>query len=185
MKKSDTQFSDMTLPFAIITVSLFLILILVALFLWPDMSDRPDYAAPPGDDQAISMPDDLYQNIGQDPDEPDSEIDEDGTRGSAIWSETMTVDTQNKSAVLIYQNPSKADSSTQLDIYIDGVLVKKTGLIPPGYGITEIKDMDLSGIDFTKENLTGVMSASHYDTKTNEKAIFTWDMPVKIVIAGD
>lgn len=132
-----------------------------------------DFQMPEIDDSAIYTPGDEDSNY-------DLEIPEGGGAGAVTYSDQVTIDLSERKIYLNFQNPSGSPSSLLLHVFVEDKEIANTGLLPAGYGITTIEDVDVSGL--SEGNYDGSFKADNYDPETGEKAILDLNIDIDVSI---
>ena len=155
------------------------IAICIALLIWAlffrTPAASPDYA-----------PDKLEPNaqVMQDDDSEKLEAPSGGGAISLQYEDKVTISLSDKKAYLNYSNPNKSTQNIVLEIVIKDQTIAKSGLIKPGYQITELPLSDgaeemLSEGVYNEDTVFRILS---YDPDSGEKAMVDTKAEITITV---
>lgn len=106
--------------------------------------------------------------------------------GGAInvtYQTSVKVDLSEDTVTLLYANPRASNQNVAILIVIDDLVVAKSDLINPGYGVDMLKLEKYAKERLTPGGYDGELVVRAYDPETNEKAMVDAKGKVKITVA--
>ena len=158
------------------TILLFLILIcaivVIVLLVKNSQMLTPDYAPGEIDTNAIKEKDN----------DKKMDVSDGGGAVSLSYSNVVSIDLDSKKAKLYFKNPSKSRENVVLEIVVKQgekeVVVAKSGVIPTGYAIYEMKLNKNARL--AKGGYNGLFKVMYYDEDTSEKQIVNTEIDITI-----
>ena len=105
------------------------------------------------------------------------EVSEGGGAGAVTYSNIASYNKRTKTLTLNFENPSNSPSSMVISIVVDGNVIYESGLLPAGYGIQSVPNLDL---DLPVGSYEGKFSVEHYNPDTREKAMFNLEVDMTL-----
>lgn len=157
-------------------VVLAVVLSCVAFFNW-NSPGKPaiEYRMPKLEQNVVKLVDEDKIDVVEPPDEG-------GGSASVAYSDIVTVDLSEKKAQIMFQNPNDSLSDMVVSLEIGDKVLGMTGRIKSGYGVTEIDNLNVTGL-FVGD-YDGVFRVAHYNPDTGEKAIFDLTADVSITVSA-
>lgn len=121
-----------------------------------------------------------YAEVLNDEETSKLEQQEGGGAVSLTYSKEVTVNLNDRTAELLFQNPAKSNQNIVLQILIKDTVVAQSGLIEPDYGIKKLALLE--NVDLQKGEYEGNFNVLYYDAKTGEKAIVNTSIPISVVV---
>lgn len=147
--------------------------VIVALCVKRSHSD--DFA--PKVDQAAEQ----MESSGEKLDEPKG-----GGAVSLTYSTVVTVSTEDRTARILFENPSKSTKDTSLQLTVNGqnegeeLLIAESELIPAGYKLTQMNLKDK--VDLDPGKYEGNLKVLYYDSENGEKEVVDTKIPVALAV---
>lgn len=131
-------------------------------------------------------PDKLEPNaqVIENDDSPKLEAPSGGGAISLQYEDKVTIDLSDKKAYLNYSNPSKSTQDIVLEIVIKDQTIAKSGLIKPGYQVTELP-LSNGAENLLSEgvyNEDAVFKILSYDPGSGEKAMVDTKMEITVTV---
>lgn len=155
------------------------IVVCLAVMLWAlflrTPGDSPDYP-----------PDKLEPNAQEIKNDDSAKLDTPAGGGaiSLQYEDRVTVDLSDKKAYFNYSNPGKSTQNIVLEIVIKGQTIAKSGLIKPGYRVTELP-LAVGAEKLLSEgiyNEDAVFRISSYNPETGEKAMVNTEAEITVTV---
>lgn len=99
---------------------------------------------------------------------------------SLTYSKDITVDLSEKTVKLMFANPNKSNQDIMLQIVVKDTVIVQSGLLEPGYQVTELDLFD--DIKLSDGIYEGKVVVLYYQTDTSEKAMLNTEIPVTITV---
>lgn len=137
---------------------------------------KSDQFAPKVDSVAEQM-----EDTGEKMSAPDG-----GGAVSLTYSTLVIVSTEEQTAEIIFENPSRSTKDAALQLFLKGEkegqekLLAESELIPAGYKLSEMKLKD--HLNLNSGNYEGVMVVSYYDPESGEKEVVDTNIPVSVTV---
>lgn len=131
----------------------------------------PDFAPIEKEAYAQTLNDDDKEKLQQQ---------EGGGAVSLTYSKDVTINTDEKTAELLFQNPAKSNQNMILQIVIQDTIIAQSGLIESNYGIKKLALLE--NVDLQAGEYEGKFNVLYYDAETGEKAILNTEIPISIVV---
>lgn len=115
--------------------------------------------------------------------EDTAEVPEDAGTGGYVEiaaSPEATIHLADNSAEVFFQNPSRTNQDVALQLYVDERMVAATDLLPPGYQIRSLTDVDTS--DLESGTYEGKFVIQAYDPETAEKQIVNAEIDLTVFV---
>lgn len=108
---------------------------------------------------------------------------EDGMMNASFTvGQTVTVDVSDDIVHFYYVNPVDSSHDTVVSIVIDDQVIAESGRVKPGYGLTEIDGVDITGLDYG--TYEGTVEMVYYNPETGVRSMTTGSVAVDISIVG-
>lgn len=130
--------------------------------------DGAIYTKPDVED--VQVPEDFQGAVGQ------------GANGAVAYSDELTYDPSTGTLSLVFQNPPMSSTDMVLSVKTEGREIYRSGLLPVGYGLSEVVCAD-PGLDAGMYPC--VMTVEHYDPKTGAKSIVQLEISAKLIVSSD
>lgn len=134
----------------------------------------PDYA-----------PQQLEENaepIGDDGDEKLSQPEGGGAVG-LTYAKEVSISLSDKSATLLFANPTKSNQDMVLQLVIDDVVILQSGRLEPGNRVTTLTLLAGSEKRLAAGGYNGKFVVLYYDRTSGEKAMVNTEIPVTVTVA--
>lgn len=137
---------------------------------------RSDDFAPKVDQAAEQM-----ESSGEKLDEPKG-----GGAVSLTYSTVVTVSTEDRTARILFENPSKSTKDTSLQLTVNGqnegeeLLIAESELIPAGYKLAQMNLKDK--VDLDPGKYEGNLKVLYYDSENGEKEVVDTKIPVTLAV---
>ena len=134
----------------------------------------PDYA-----------PQQLEENaepIGDDGDEKLSQPEGGGAVG-LTYAKEVSISLSDKSATLLFANPTKSNQDMVLQLVIDDVVILQSGRLEPGNRVTTLTLLDGSEKRLAAGGYNVKFVVLYYDRTSGEKAMVNTEIPVTVTVA--
>ncbi len=133
----------------------------------------PDYA-----------PQQLEENaepIGDDGDEKLSQPEGGGAVG-LTYAKEISISLSDKSATLLFANPTKSNQDMVLQLVIDDVVILQSGRLEPGNRVTTLNLLDGAEKRLDAGGYNGKFVVLYYDCASGEKAMVNTEIPVTVTV---
>lgn len=133
----------------------------------------PDYA-----------PQQLEENaepIGDDGDEKLSQP-EGGGAVSLTYAKEVSISLSDKSATLLFANPTKSNQDMVIQLVIDDVVILQSGRLEPGNRVTTLNLLDGVEKRLDAGGYNGKFVVLYYDSTSGEKAMVNTEIPVTVTV---
>ncbi len=163
----------------ILLILLLITLVAVAISVWaiwfrgkgPVLT--PDYA--PKDIEANAEP------IG---DESDKKLEqpEGGGAVSLTYSKEVSISISEKSATLLFANPTRSNQDMVICLVIDDVIILQSGRLTPGNKVTRLNLADGACDRLAEGGYDGKLIVYYYDRTTGERAMVNTEIAVCVTV---
>lgn len=167
---------------------LLLLLLLLLLFVVVGMAIGPIWSRS-DDSETVLAPDyaprteDNAEAIGDDGDEklPQSEG---GGAVSITYAKEVSISLSDKSASLLFANPTKSNQDMVLQLVIDDVVLLQSGKLEPGSMVSTLKLLDGAEKRLTAGGYDGKFLVLFYDRESGERAMINTEIPVTVTVTA-
>lgn len=118
--------------------------------------------------------------LEEDEEDEDLEAPEGGGAVSVVYMTSVSVDLNQGTVSLFYENPSKSTQDAVVQVVIQDVVIAESGRLEAGYGIKELSLLD--SVTLSQGIYEGTMVLMYYDPETGEKAMVNTEIPVEIEV---
>lgn len=112
------------------------------------------------------------------------EVDEDMTVSDGevmiVAGQSATVYVNSGTADIYYVNPVSNQSNTQVALQVGDKIVAESGLLEPGYGLTELTDVHTDGLEYGQTD--GCLIIYTYDRETGQRNIIDNEIPLTVTV---
>lgn len=112
------------------------------------------------------------------------EVDEDMTVSDGevmiVAGQSATVYVNSSTADIYYVNPVSNQSNTQVALRVGDKIVAESGLLEPGYGLTELTDVHTDGLEYGQTD--GCLIIYTYDRETGQRNIIDNEIPLTVTV---
>lgn len=163
----------------IIIMLLLLLIIAVGVTVWAvffrdsDSVLTPDYAPQSVEENAEPIGDESGEKLEQP---------EGGGSASLIYSKDVVIDLSDKTATLLFGNPSRSNSDIVVRLIIRDKVILQSGRIVPGNKVTSLNLLEGSEKMLLPGGYNGKFVVFYYNPTTGEKAMINTEIPVSITI---
>lgn len=133
----------------------------------------PDYAPQQIEENA--------EPIGDDGDEKLSQPEGGGAVG-LTYAKEVGISLSDKSATLLFANPTKSNQDMVLQLVIDDVVILQSGRLEPGNRVTTLDLLDGAEKRLSAGGYNGKFVVLYYDRTSGEKAMVNTDIPVTVTV---
>lgn len=133
----------------------------------------PDYAPQQTEENA--------EPIGDDDDEKLSQPEGGGAVG-LTYAKEVSISLTDKSATLLFANPSKSNQDMVLQLVIDDVVVLQSGRLEPGNKVSTLNLLDGAEKRLTAGGYDGKLVVLYYDRTSREKAMLNTEIPITVTV---
>ena len=133
----------------------------------------PDYAPKQLEENA--------EPIGDDGDEKLSQP-EGGGAVSLTYAKEVGISLSDKSATLLFANPTKSNQDMVLQLVIDDVVILQSGRLTPGNSISSLNLLDGIEQRLAAGGYDGMFIILYYDRVSAEKAMIHTEIPVTVTV---
>ena len=133
----------------------------------------PDYAPQQTEENA--------EPIGDDDDEKLSQPEGGGAVG-LTYAKEVSISLTDKSATLLFANPSKSNQDMVLQLVIDDVVVLQSGRLEPGNKVSTLNLLDGAEKRLTAGGYDGKFVVLYYDRTSREKAMLNTEIPITVTV---
>lgn len=133
----------------------------------------PDYAPRQIEENA--------EPIGDDGDEKLSQPDGGGAVG-LTYAKEVGISLSDKSATLLFANPTKSNQDMVLQLVIDDVVILQSGRLEPGNRVPALSLLDGAEKRLTAGGYDGKFVVLYYDRTSGEKAMINTEIPVTVTV---
>ena len=133
----------------------------------------PDYAPRQVEENA--------EPIGDDGDEK-LEQPEGGGAVGLTYAKEVGINLSEKSASLLFANPSKSNQDMILQLVIDDVVILQSGRLEPGNRVSVLKLLDGAEKRLAAGGYDGKFVVLYYDRTSGEKAMINTEIPVNVTV---
>lgn len=133
----------------------------------------PDYAPRQIEENA--------EPIGDDGDEKLSQPDGGGAVG-LTYAKEVGISLSDKSATLLFANPTKSNQDMVLQLVIDDVVILQSGRLEPGNRVSTLSLLDGAEKRLTAGGYDGKFVVLYYDRTSGEKAMINTEIPVTVTV---
>lgn len=118
----------------------------------------------------------------QTPEVTQSPAPEDDSKGyvEIAASPEVTIHLDDKTADVFFQNPTATNQDIALQLYVEDSLVAETDILPPGYQVSILRNLDTSTLE--TGSCTGKFVIQVYDPETGEKQIVNSELEVNVMV---
>lgn len=107
---------------------------------------------------------------------------EGGGAVSITYSNEVTIDLNNKTASLLFANPSKSTQDMVVQIMIDDTEIVQSDLLKPGNQVTKLDLLDNAEKQLEKGGYDGKFRVLFYDPDSGQKATVNTEIPISITV---
>lgn len=132
----------------------------------------PDYA-PEVEEKAEPLGDDGDEKL----DQPEG-----GGAVSISYAKEVGISLSDKSASLLFANPTKSNQDMVLQLVIDDVVLLQSGKLEPGSMVTELTLLDGAEKRLAAGGYDGKFVVLFYDRASGEKAMVNTEIPVSVTV---
>mgnify|MGYP004733435265 FL=1 len=133
----------------------------------------PDYAPRQIEENA--------EPIGDDGDEKLSQPEGGGAVG-LTYAKEVGISLSDKSAALLFANPTKSNQDMVLQLVIDDVVILQSGRLEPGNRVSTLSLLDGAEKRLTAGGYDGKFVVLYYDRTSGEKAMINTEIPVTVMV---
>lgn len=133
----------------------------------------PDYAPRQIEENA--------EPIGDDGDEKLSQPEGGGAVG-LTYAKEVGISLSDKSATLLFANPTKSNQDMVLQLVIDDVVILQSGRLEPGNRVSTLSLLDGAEKRLTAGGYDGKFVVLYYDRTSGEKAMINTEIPVTVTV---
>lgn len=133
----------------------------------------PDYAPQQIEENA--------EPIGDDGDEKLSQPEGGGAVG-LTYAKEVGISLSDKSATLLFANPTKSNQDMVLQLVIDDVVILQSGRLEPGNRVTTLDLLDGAEKRLSAGGYNGKFVVLYYDRTSGEKEMVNTDIPVTVTV---
>lgn len=133
----------------------------------------PDYAPQQLEEKA--------EPIGDDGDEKLSQPEGGGAVG-LTYAKEISISLSDKSATLLFANPTKSNQDMVLQLVIDDVVILQSGRLEPGNRVTTLNLLDGAEKRLDAGGYNGKFVVLYYDCASGEKAMVNTEIPVTVTV---
>lgn len=133
----------------------------------------PDYAPRQIEENA--------EPIGDDGDEKLSQPEGGGAVG-LTYAKEIGISLSDKSATLLFANPTKSNQDMVLQLVIDDVVILQSGRLEPGNRVSTLSLLDGAEKRLTAGGYDGKFVVLYYDRTSGEKAMINTEIPVTVTV---
>lgn len=112
------------------------------------------------------------------------DVDEDTTASGEevmiVAGQSATVYVNSGTADIYYVNPVSNQSNTQIALQVGDKIVAESGLLEPGYGLTELTDVHTDGLEYGQTD--GCLIIYTYDRETGQRSIIDNEIPLTVTV---
>lgn len=112
------------------------------------------------------------------------DIDEDTTASGEevmiVAGQSATIYVNSGTADIYYVNPVSNQSNTQVALQVGDKIVAESGLLEPGYGLTELTDVHTDGLEYGQTD--GCLIIYTYDRETGQRSIIDNEIPLTVTV---
>ncbi len=134
---------------------------------------NPDYAPRDPEENAEPIGDDGDQKLEQP---------EGGGAVSLTYAKQVSISLSQKSASLLFANPTKSNQDMVLQLVIDDVVIFQSGKLMPGNKVSTLKLPDGIEERLAAGGYDGKFVVFYYDCKSGERAIINTEIPVSVTV---
>lgn len=160
-----------------IIVLLIILLLGIGIFVFLCVKDhKSDDFAPKLDSTAEQM-----EDTGEKMDAPEG-----GGAVSLTYSTSVTISMEDRTAQILFENPSKSTKDTALQLTVKGQeegqesVIAESELIPAGYKLSEMKLND--DVELESGKYEGSLNVLYYDIESGEKEVVDTKIPVTLTV---
>lgn len=107
---------------------------------------------------------------------------EGGGAVSITYSNEVTIDLNNKTASLLFANPSKSTQNMVVQIIIKDTEIVQSGLLEPGNQVTQLDLLENAEKQLEKGGYDGKFRVLFYDPDSGQKAAVNTEIPISITV---
>lgn len=133
----------------------------------------PDYAPQQIEENA--------EPIGDDDDEKLSQPEGGGAVG-LTYAKKVDISLSDKSATLLFANPTKSNQDMVLQLAIDDVVIIQSGRLEPGNRVLTLSLLDGAEKQLAAGGYDGKFVVLYYDRTSGEKAMINTEIPVTVTV---
>lgn len=133
----------------------------------------PDYAPQQTEENA--------EPIGDDSDEK-LEAAQGGGAVSLTYSKDVKISLSDKSATLLFGNPTKSTQDMVVQLVIKNTVVIQSGRLTPGNQVTKLNLLSGAEKELAEGGYDGKFVILYYNQETGEKAVVNTEIPVNITV---
>lgn len=111
---------------------------------------------------------------------------EGGGSMSLVFSDEVSLNQNTGTVSVYYQNPAESDHNVVLQVIVSNgdkrYLVAQSGVLEPGYMVTELAANQNMGVNLVPGGYNGVFKLLFYDMTTGERAMVDTEIPIKLAV---
>ena len=119
--------------------------------------------------------------IGDDGDEKLSQPEGGGAVG-LTYAKEVGISLSDKSAALLFANPTKSNQDMVLQLVIDDVVILQSGRLEPGNRVSVLRLLDGAEKRLAAGGYDGKFVVLYYDRTSGEKAMINTEIPVTVTV---
>ncbi len=119
--------------------------------------------------------------IGDDGDEKLLQPEGGGAVG-LTYAKEVGISLSNKSATLLFANPTKSNQDMVLQLVINDVVILQSGRLEPGNRVSVLNLLDGAEKRLTAGGYNGKFVVLYYDKTSGEKAMINTEIPVTVTV---
>ena len=119
--------------------------------------------------------------IGDDGDEKLSQPEGGGAVG-LTYAKEVGISLSDKSAALLFANPTKSNQDMVLQLVIDDVVILQSGRLEPGNRVSVLRLLDGAEKRLAAGGYDGKFVVLYYDRTSGEKAMINTEIPVTLTV---
>lgn len=133
----------------------------------------PDYAPQQLEENAEPIGDDGDEKLPQP---------EGGGAVSLTYAKEVSIQLSDKTASLLFANPTKSNQDIVLQLVIDDVVILQSGRLEPGNRVTTLNLLDGAEKRLAAGGYNGKFAVLYYDRTSGEKAMVNTEIPVTVTV---
>lgn len=134
----------------------------------------PDYAPQQLEENAEPIGDSEDEKLPQS---------EGGGAVSLTYAKEVSIRLSDKTASLLFANPTKSNQDIVLQLVIDDVVILQSGRLEPGNRVTTLNLLDGAEKRLAAGGYNGKFAVLYYDRTSGEKAMVNTEIPVTVTVA--
>lgn len=105
---------------------------------------------------------------------------EGGGAVSLMYSTDVSISLENRTAALLFANPSRSNQAMVVQIVIQDVVIAQSGLLEPGNQVTSLEIPDTSMLQ--PGTYDGTFLVSYYQPESGERAMINTEVPIQVQV---